>query len=467
MNNSLVRLITGKNDIGWSERWRYNCAVFIISYIFMGAVTGILNDVFITYLQLVVPDVVKALPAYGAIAGFVIAGILLFVPKIGYRKIIIPAPIILIIALLMSIYSKNGAVILVAYILSIIGAAMYDSIYPLMMTSYVPRERRTKMFSKVLYCNLISQCLCMFFDGKILVWKFSEKLHISYDKASALTENPSKLNHSDYLSYLSSYSFVLWIAIILTIISFLILFSLKEQIADYQETNEEIAERKSEKKIDLKVFKNKYVIMWVIAISITSFGASLIIPYLPIYLNSFLHIGRGVVSTILTLQYLAMVLAYFATPWVEKKIGAINCVAGSIFFAIPLMLLIANGSIFGTNAAMIIGGLLFLRSGLANVAQPIRTSLPLTFVPKNAVPAYNSLIMIVGSIVGIGCGLFTRYYLFTSNKGYETAYYIASGLYLIASIIYMVVFYKKYNRQYNEKSKEKLKSEQKDPVLNQ
>ena len=153
----------------------------------MGAVTGITNDSYVSYLNLTVPDVVKALPAYASIGTFIIALILLLTHKVGYKKIIILAPIVLIGALLTCIYSRNPDVILIANILVNIGVAMYDFIYPLMFTSYTPREKRTSMFARVMYCNLISQSILTFFNGKIVVWKFSKFLNVSYDKASTLS----------------------------------------------------------------------------------------------------------------------------------------------------------------------------------------------------------------------------------------------------------------------------------------
>lgn len=453
MEEKLLNLVTF-NDKTWNKRWRYNCTIFIISYIFMGAVTGIINDSYISYLNITVPDVVKALPAYGSIATFIIAIVLLLTNKIGYKKIIVTSPIVLLLGLFACIYSKNSTVILIANIIINVGAAMYDCMYPLMFTSYTPENRRTSMFARVMYCNLISQCLLMFFNGKIVVWKFSKVLKVSYDKAALLSEHQGELNQMQLSAYTSSYRFVLWIAVILTILSLICLLFLKEQPQDYTETPEELAARKATKKFDFKLFANKYVILWVVITSLMGFGAMLVMPYFPIYLNNFLHISRGVVSTIMTLSSLAMVLAYFCTPWFEKKFGSIVTVSLGTILCIPLMLLMANGAMFGANVAWAIGIILFLRSGVANIAGPIKASLPLTFVPKNLVPAYNSLMLIVNSLVGILAGLFARYYLLRTPSGYGTAYYIASTVYLIGSIAMLIVFFKKYNRHSTKDTKE-------------
>ena len=250
-------------------------------------------------------------------------------------------------------------------------------------------------------------------------------------------------------AYTASYRFVLWIALVLTILSLICLFSLKEKVEDYRETAEEKAERQCEKKFDFKLFANKYILMWIVIFGIIRFGASLVAPYFPIYLNNFLHISRGVVSTIITFQTISMVLAYFFTPYLEKKFGAIVTIALVTILCTPLMVLMANGAMFGSNIAWAIGIILFVRSGVANASAPIEGSLPLTFVPKDLVPAYNSLILVTNSIIGILAGIFARYYLLETPNGYANAYYIAGALYLFSSILLLIVFTKKYNRSNN------------------
>ncbi|MGL6154018.1 MAG: MFS transporter [Cetobacterium sp.] len=449
MDDRFVEFITSK-DKGWNKRWKYNCAIFIISYIFMGAVTGITNDSYISYLNLTVPDVVKGLPMYTSIGTFIMAMSLLLVHKLGYKKIIIFAPVVLIGALLACIYSSNGKIILLANILVNVGAGLFDFIYPLMFTSYTPKEKRISMFSRVLYCNLISQSILTFLDGKIVVWKFSKYLGLNYDKTSALSGNASQLNPEQIFLYIKSYRFVLWLAILFTVLALICLFFLKEKVEDYQETPEEMSSRKSQKKFDIKLFCNKYIIMWIVIFSIIRFGALLVTPYFPIYLNNFLHISRGTVSTIITAQTIAMVLGFLTASYLEKKLGSIVAIASTMILCIPLMLIMANGTMLGGNIAWIIGSVLFIRSGLANASNPIQQSLPLTFVPKNLAPAYSSFILISNSIVGIFAGIYARYSLLKTDAGYGVAYYITGTLYFIGVILLLIIFTKKYNRGLSE-----------------
>ncbi len=149
--------------------------------------------------------------------------------------------------------------------------------------------------------------------------KFAKSLGVSYDNASVLSENQDALSSVQLMAYSDSYKFVLWIAIALTVIASVFLLFLKEKSEDYRETPEEIQARKGEKAFDFKLFANKYVILWILIFGIVRFGALLVTPFFPIYLNNFLHISRGTVSSIITFQTVSMVIGYFCTPYLEKK----------------------------------------------------------------------------------------------------------------------------------------------------
>ncbi|SHE52362.1 MFS transporter [Clostridium fallax] len=457
MNENLVEGINPDQ-----KRWTRNCYVFILSYIFMGAVTGITNDAYITFLQLSSPDVVKALPVYTGISTLAMAAILLLANKVGYKKLIIPAPIILVLSLIMTIYSDNPTLLLVGCILINIGAGLYDYIYPLIITSYTTRERRTLIFSRTLYCNIISQSILTFFDGKMVVYNFAQRMGISYGEASTLTRHSDELTQVQFTNYMASYRAVLWVACAFTVISCICLFFLKEKPEDYRTIKKEIKVESTKKKsFDWSIFRNKYIIFWLVFMLLIRFGASLIVQYFPVYLNEFLHINRGTTSTILTLQSVAMVLFIMLTPYIEKKFGAIIGLGGFTILSIPLMFIMANGAMLGSNVAWIVGIVLFFRSGLANACNPISSSLPLTFVSKDERPAYNSVIILVSAIGTILAGFFCRFFLLTSPSGYANAYYYTSALYGLASVILILVFYKKYNRvNVDEENDTKLEEEE-------
>ncbi|TBH78146.1 MFS transporter [Lactobacillus amylovorus] len=68
---------------------------------------------------------------------------------------------------------------------------------------------------------------------------------------------------------------------------------------------------------------------------------------------------------------------------------------------------------------------------------------------------FNALmsIMIAYVIVGVIDGLFTEFYLFNTPNGYANAYYIATVIYVIASVLLLVLFAKKHNRILDDEKK--------------
>ncbi|EPZ54127.1 hypothetical protein H477_4311 [[Clostridium] sordellii ATCC 9714] len=81
-------------------------------------------------------------------------------------------------------------------------------------------------------------------------------------------------------------------------------------------------------------------------------------------------------------------------------------------------------------------------------------SLPMEFVSKNTRPAYNSLIFVAGGVTSIIAGQFTRLFLFKIPGGYSKAYYITAVIYILAAILLITVYTKKYNRHgHDEKEK--------------
>lgn len=141
-----------------------------------------------------------------------------------------------------------------------------------------------------------------------------------------------------------------------------------------------------------------------------------------------------------------MVIFLLISPWVVKKVGNVIALGGLALLSIPFMLIIAKGKMFGSCMVLAVGIGLFFRSGFMNCANPLMNSLPMEFVPKNVLPAYNSLIFVAGGVTSIIAGLFTKYFLFKIPGGYSKAYYVTAVIYVLASILLIVVYNKKYNR---------------------
>ena len=145
-----------------------------------------------------------------------------------------------------------------------------------------------------------------------------------------------------------------------------------------------------------------------------------------------------------------MFIGYFFAPFLAKKLGAIVSIAAGTLTCAPLMFLMANGRHFGTGITLfvVVGVLLFLRSGLANATMPIQQEVQMIIVDKDMRPAFTAVVQIAYAVIGIIDGLFTAFYLL---KGYANAYYIATALYVVVSILLIVMFAKQYNWILDEK----------------
>lgn len=437
----------------WESRYKRNCFVYIVIYGLLGAVTGITNNTLVSYLDLAAPKVVTGLNIYTAIGSVLMAIMLIYIHKTGYKKVLVVAPILTIATMLAMIFTENTQIIAISYALLTAGVGIYDFMYPLMYSVYVPRKIRTFMMSAVMITNLVTQAIVTFFGGKVVVWVFSKIMGIGYDKASVLSGNQAHMTGSTLHNYITSYKSVIYIAIGFTILAFICSLFLKERPSDYTETEAELAERKAKKAVNFKMLAQKDIVLFVTFLALIRVGAYLVTPYFPIYLNNFLHIQRGTVSTIITLQTFAMLIGYTFAPWLEKKLGSIVSISVMTLSCTPLMLLMAKGNIFGSNVAIAIGIVLFLRSGLANASMPVQQSLQMALVPKNLRPAFSSLTTIVNAVVGIGVGLFTSLFLLKDPSGYAIAYYIAAGFYVVACIL-LLILKKKYNRIMEKESEE-------------
>lgn len=442
--------LLGLDTPGWEPRYKRNVIVYLWVYGILGGVTGITNNTLLSYLDIVAPKVVTGLNTFSAISTLLMSLTILLVHSMGYKKILLAAAPVTIIGLLGTIVTKNPMLIVVGYVISQTTIGLYDYMYPIMFSVYVPKKVRTRLFTIVMSDNLIFQTVVTFFGGKLVVWFFSLFQGLTYNQASTWSAHQDAMKSMMLANYANSYKVIIFVAIIMNVIAFLITFGFKEQPSDYKTTAAE-AKAKGKKKFNWSSYKKlctKPVIVFTIYIAICQAGALLITPYLPIYLNNYLHIPRGITSTINTIQTAAMFLGYFCSPFMEKKMGTVVAVAGSTIACIPLMLIMGIGHALGTGMTLIVVVTItyFLRSGIANAAMPVQNTLQMFLVNKDLRPAFTSLTTLVIAGVGILDGFFTEFYLLKTMQGYATAYFVASGLYLVGSLILIIYLKKDYNR---------------------
>ena len=78
------------------RRFNSNSWIFIISYAFMGLMSGVAFDVLVTFLQQVHISTASSFSLFMGVSNFVCAAILILAPKFGYKKLIITGPVITI-----------------------------------------------------------------------------------------------------------------------------------------------------------------------------------------------------------------------------------------------------------------------------------------------------------------------------------------------------------------------------------
>lgn len=432
----------------WNPRYKRNVYIYLAIYAVLGAVTGITNDAALSYYKIVAPQLVSSLNIFNAITALLMSLVITTVHKLGYRKILLILPPVTAIFMALTCISSNEIIIMFAYTISWTAIGIYDLMYPLMWTSYVPGKIRTKMFSVVMIVNLVAQTICTFLGGKAIVYFFSSLQKISYQDASVLSGKPELMHGAVLNNYTNSYRILILITAAVTMLAFVLAIFIRDLPQDYRS---ETSGKKQSRADKIKMYKkllNEKTIMWIVYIAGIQLGARLIAVYVPIYLNNYLHIPRDITSTINTFVQAAMFIGYFFAPFLEKKLGAILSVAAGTLTCVPVMLLLANGRHLGAGMSLfvIVGILLFLRTLLANATMPIQQEVQMVIVDKDLRPAFTGVVQIAYAVVGIVDGLFTGLYLFNTTDGYANAYYIAAVVYVIASVLLLVNFAKKYNR---------------------
>ena len=153
----------------WNPRYRRNVYLYLWIYGILGAVTGITNDAALSYFDIVAPGLISGPNIFNAITALLMSLMIVWVHELGYRKILLILPPLTSIFLALTTITTNQIIIMFAYIISWTAIGVYDLMYPLMWTSYVPKEIRTKMFTVVMVVNLVAQTILTFIGGKAVV----------------------------------------------------------------------------------------------------------------------------------------------------------------------------------------------------------------------------------------------------------------------------------------------------------
>lgn len=427
---------------------RWNLIMFIISYTINNIISGIVYDVYINYLQDTSESLAKSFWSYYGYSAFVGAFLLLFISKIGYKKIVIFCSLACSVTLIAVAYFKETYIFYISTLFILTGIQLHFSVLSPYIATYAEFKEKIKWFSRAFYIGYVGFFLSTYLGGYFVVRLFAKYIGKNFHEAKEITATVLEMDSITKGIYIDSMGKILMISGIISLLALIPAFLIKEEKEDYIYQKKE-KHKLTEIKSNLKKLMKKNTVVYLIYWGLTNFGMGLFTSYFTVFLNRVLYIDKATSSLLVSISYGAMVIFMLFTDKCVKKFGQVVTLVGTSLMAIPFMLLIAQGDRFGNNMVWVVGISLFMRAGLMNLSSPIDSSFSMEIVEPELRPIYASIINFIAGIASIISGYYTGKYLFVNLEGYREAYYIAAGIYGVASLIFILNFMK-YNRVSSE-----------------
>lgn len=428
-------------DLNETKRIDKNALLFTLSFGVMGGIFGLINDAFRSYIRIVNSDVSKNFTIYIGIAMIILTLVIISINKFGFKKILIFLELLIMVAFFTAITIPNSYILPLDIIALQLGYKAFNFIIILVMVSYSSIGNRIFRFARALLLYVFIEAIVSMFDGKLVIYIFKNFLNITYTKANLLSKNVDKLSSLQLHSYLISYKIVIILGILLTIFSLSFLLFIKEKESDFRDPIQfNNWKEKIGAYIDFGIFKDKYIIIWIIYSTLMSLDSTLIAPNLAVYLSNYLHIERGVVSTLISAKSFGEVLLLLITPFLVKKLGAIKAFSLLLLFSAPLMLLLT----FGTSTILVIGIALFFRYGFTMATHPIQNSLELLLVKKNLRAFLVASTVAFDGIISSFVGFYGKKVFFYSASGYQSLFMIFTVVFVISAILIYFGYRKRF-----------------------
>ena len=416
------------------QRQKRNLILFIVSYVINNLASGILYDTYVNYLQEVSLSTATSFWAFYGYATFLSAFILLLAPKSGYKKLLLFCAAATSAAFFCVVYIKSEMVFYLSTLLALTGVQLHFIMLAPYVAAYADHAggKSIDWYTRTYYMGYVGYFLTTFLGGAATVKLFSVHAGFSYAEAKAQTAYIAEVSESVRAAYLDGNRDVLILTGIATLLSILPILFMRERARDI-----------------ISVLFRKDALMYLLYWALISFAMGLFTSYYTVFLNRNLHIDKATASLLVSISYAAIVLFMLFTPYVVKKLGTVGTICFTVLLSVPFMLIIANGDRFGKAMIPMVGIGLFMRAGLANLGSPAESSLSMMIAPKHLRPAFTSVVNFMAGIVSIISGNFTGKFLFATQEGYRSAYYIAAALYFLAALV-MVTLFQKYNRKEEE-----------------
>lgn len=169
-------------------------------------------------------------------------------------------------------------------------------------------------------------------------------------------------------------------------------------------------------------------------------GAGLIVQFMNLYFKDTFGSSDQSIGVYMSAQSATMVFALLLAPVLAEKIGKVRTIAFTRLVSIPFMIVLAlTGHIEIAVAAFII------RTVLMNMTGPVLGAFYLGLCPPELQGILVALFATTGSIAWAGSSVIFGRLL---NGNYTIAFFIAAGLYTIASMLFYL-FFRKAEVEYN------------------
>ena len=222
-----------------------------------------------------------------------------------------------------------------------------------------------------------------------------------------------------------------------------ILFGLIGLIPFYLIHHEEISNKNEESLVwDFRLLRERggLLLRLCVPFFILGLGAGLIIPFLNLYFKERFSLPAEDIGVYYALLQIFMLAGILLGPILSKRIGMIKSIVYTQLASIPFMLCLA----FSYFLPVAVLAFLF-RGALMNMSQPISTNFSMEKVSEKEQPLTNCLTSLAWTLSwGISASFGGK---LIQSSGYVLPLLIATGLYIVSSILYYYFFSGKEDRE--------------------
>lgn len=161
--------------------------------------------------------------------------------------------------------------------------------------------------------------------------------------------------------------------------------------------------------------------------ALVSFGAGLIMPFVPLFLN--VHLGANVaqIGFIQAATSVVMAVATLSTPFLARRLGLVGTIVTTQIASLPFLLVVPLAT-----ALPVVAGAMWMRAALMNMSWPIYNQFAVEGIPAADKPlvlgwmsAAWSAAWLAGSVVGGRL----------AESSYTVGYFITAVLYALAAVM--------------------------------